>query len=144
MNYTFRKCTYDDLEFIFELKVLCLKYIIEKVYGWDDKDQKEKTKRELDRMINDMRIIMVDGKDVGVTTFIKHNDYYNLGLTMIHPRYQGKGIGGDIINTYIKETKKYNKEIVLKVFKDNKAQELYKRLGFKTYEDDENYLYMKL
>ena len=144
MNYIFKECTYNDLNFIFELKIMCLKWIIEKVYGWDDVDQKEKTKHELDRMVNDMRIIIVDGKDIGVTTFTKHDTYYNLGLTMIHPDYQGKGIGGRIIKTYIDEAKKDNKEILLKVFKRNKAQELYKRLGFKIYDEDKNYLYMKI
>ncbi len=36
MNYTLRECTFDDIDFIFELKKLCLKWYIDIVYGWDD------------------------------------------------------------------------------------------------------------
>lgn len=39
MKYNLRKCTFDDIDFIFELKKLCLKWYIEIVYGWDDESQ---------------------------------------------------------------------------------------------------------
>jgi|GEM_PF-5975693 len=43
MNYTFRNCTNNDIEFILNLKELCLKWYIEKIYGWDKEVQRQKT-----------------------------------------------------------------------------------------------------
>ena len=34
-DYKKRDCTYDDLEYILVLKDLCLRWYIEKIYGWD-------------------------------------------------------------------------------------------------------------
>lgn len=46
MNYTFRNCTAHDIDFIFDLKKLCMKWYIEKIYGWDDAIQMTKTADE--------------------------------------------------------------------------------------------------
>ncbi|MDE5963916.1 MAG: GNAT family N-acetyltransferase, partial [Eubacterium sp.] len=101
MNYILRECTFDDFDFIFELKKLCLKWHIDIVYGWDDESQYNKTRNELNRNIDYMKIIYVDNISVGVTTFYKEDDSYRVGLTMIHPDYQNKGIGSAVIRDYI-------------------------------------------
>ena len=45
----------------------------------------------MDRHINDMKIIMLENKDMGVTTFYEEDDTYGVGLIIIHPDYQNKG-----------------------------------------------------
>ena len=63
MNIGFRKCEYNDLEFILKLKELCFKWYIEIIYGWDIDKQREFTKRELDEHLKDMKIITMDDND---------------------------------------------------------------------------------
>lgn len=144
MKYSLRKCTFDDIDFIFELKKLCLKWYIEIVYGWNDEIQYNKTRNELNRNIDDMKIICVDDMAVGITTFSEEADCYCVGLTMIHPDYQNKGIGSAVIRDYIDFAEKKNKRIIIKTYKDNPAQNLYKRLGFKAYNEDSTHIHLEI
>ena len=144
INYILRKCHYVDTNFIFDLKVLCLKWYIEKIYTWDDKIQKEKTLNELHKNLQNMRIIIADNKDIGVTTFEETEDYFRVGLIMIHPDYQRKGIGTDIISKYIKTAKENNKRIIIKTYRENPARNLYERLGFKIYNEDNTHIYLEI
>lgn len=144
MNIEFRNCKYDDLDFIVNLKELCLKWYIEIIYGWDKMVQKEKTILELDKHINDMRIIKIEDKDVGITTFYQKDETYVIGLIMIHPNYQNKGIATKIINEYINIAKNDNKRITIKTYKENPARKLYERFGFKVYKIDNTHVYMEI
>ena len=142
MNIGFRKCEYDDLEFILKLKELCFKWYIEIIYGWDIDKQREFTKRELDEHLKDMKIITMDDNDIGLTTFYNENDIYVVGMIMIHPEYQNKGIATNILKEYIEIARKDNKKIILKTYKKNPARKLYERLGFKIYEEDETHVHL--
>ena len=142
MNIEFRNCKYADVDFILKLKELCFKWYIEIIYGWDINIQREKTIRELDKHIKDMRIIKSENKDIGVTTFYKNEDTYVIGLIIIHPDYQNKGIATNILNEYIEIAKNENKKIIIKTYKKNPAKKLYERLGFELYNEDETHVHM--
>ena len=142
MNIGFRKCEYDDLEFILKLKELCFKWYIEIIYGWDIDKQREFTKRELDEHLKDMKIITMDDNDIGLTTFYNENEIYVVGMIMIHPEYQNKGIATNILKEYIEIARKDNKKIILKTYKKNPARKLYERLGFKIYKEDETHVHL--
>lgn len=144
MKYSLRKCTFGDIDFIFELKKLCLKWYIEIVYGWNEEDQYKKTVNELKRNIDCMNVIHADNTAVGVTTFSEEDNVYCVGLTMIHPDYQNKGIGSAVIRDYINFAEKKNKRIIIKTYKDNPAQNLYNRLGFKVYDKDNSHIYLEI
>lgn len=144
MNYTLRDCTYDDVEFILELKRLGLKWYIEKIYGWNENIQRQKTIQELNKNIKDMKIIIVDNKDVGITTFNKNEDFYSIGLTIIHPDYQNKKIATNILLKYIEMAKEDRKRIIIKTYKKNPAKRLYERIGFKKYDNDDTHIYLEI
>lgn len=129
MNIEFRNCEYNDVDFILELKELCFKWYIEIIYGWNINIQREKTIHELDKHIGDMRIIKLDNKDVGVTTFYEEEGTYVVGLIIIHPDYQNKGIATNIIKEYIDTAKNENKRIIIKTYKQNPAKNYMKDLG---------------
>ena len=144
MNYKYRKCTLDDFELILNLKTLGMKWYIEKLYGWDDEVQKQKTLNELNKNIDNMKVIVVDGRDVGITTFCENDDNYQVGLIIIHPDYQNKGIATNIISEYIKTAKTNKKRIIIKTYKENPAQKLYKKLGFEVYKKDDTHIYLDI
>ena len=140
----FRKCKYSDADYILKLKELCIKWYIEIIYGWNIEVQREKNIHELQKHKDDMRILIKDGKDIGVTTFYEENNQYVVGLIMIHPEYQGEGLGSKIIKEYIDLAKKSNKKIKIKVYKENPAKRLYERLGFEIYNEDDTHLYLSI
>ena len=140
----FRKCEFSDLEFILNLKDLCLKWYIEIIYGWDINVQRKLTYQELKEHKDDMRIIILDKKEVGVTTFYEENGKYIVGLIMVHPSCQGRKTGTTIINSYIDIARKEHKEILIKTYKLNPAKRLYERLGFEIYKEDETHVYLHI
>lgn len=142
MNIEFRNLEYNDVDFILKLKELCFKWYIETIYGWDINIQREKTIYELDGHIRDMRIIKLDNKDIGVTTFYEEESTYVVGMIMIHPDYQNKGIATNIIKEYIQTAKNKNKRIKIKTYKKNPAKKLYERLGFRIYNEDKTHVHM--
>lgn len=144
MIYKLRECKLDDLDFILKLKEFGMKWYIEKIYGWDINVQKQKTLKELHNNLNNMKIIMVDGNDVGVTTFIETDSYFQVGLLIILPEYQNKGIASSIIREYIQIANNKKKRIIIKTYKDNPAQNLYKRLGFNIYNTDDTHIYLDI
>lgn len=144
MKYDLRECKYDDLDFILELKRLGLKWYIEEVYGWDETIQRDLTVKELETNINNMKIIVVEGNDVGVTCFFECEEYYCIGLTLVHPNYQNNKIATNILLEYIDVARKQNKRIIIKTYKKNRARELYERLGFVQYKKDETHIYLEI
>lgn len=144
MKIKFRKCKQNDISFILELKELGMKWYIEKIYGWNIEIQKEKTKREIEKFKDTMKIIVVDNQDIGVTNFFEDEGKYHVGLIIVHPDYQGKGIATKIIKDYIYITREEKKEILIKTYKYNPAKKLYEKLGFKQYDEDDTHAYLSI
>ena len=144
MEIRFRKCEYDDLEFILKLKELGMKWYYEKTYGWDINFQRERTKREIEKFIDTLKIIIVDDKDIGVLNFFEDNNELVIGLIIINPDYQRKKIATTIINDCINTAKKENKTIRISTYKYNPAKILYERLGFKQYSEDDTHVYLHI
>ena len=144
MKYSLRSYTYNDVDFILELKKLCLRWYIEKIYGWDEEAQRNKTIKELENNIDDVKIIVVDGIDIGVTGFCKGKECYCIGLMLVHPDYPNKGIATNILLGYIDIARKENKRIIIKTYKENRARKLYERLGFVQYKQDDTHVYLEI
>ena len=144
MDYTYVNCNEDDIDFVFNLKKETMKWYIEKIYGWNDEVQKQKTLNEINRNIGNMKIIIIDNEKIGVTTFIDNKNEYIIGLTMISPKHQNKGIATNIINDYIERAKRNKKRIIIKTYKENPARNLYLRLGFKIYDEDNTHIFLEI
>lgn len=143
MDIKFRPCTYDDLEYVLKLKELGMKWYIEKIYGWDENIQRDFTKKEFDEKLPNMKIIMLDGQDIGATTFGEYDNYFEVGLIVLHPDYRNRGIATQILNSYIEFARPTGKRIILKTYQENPAQRLYFRLGFKLYNRDKTHIYLE-
>lgn len=131
-----------DYEFIFSTKKICYKKYVEENYGeWVDKTQYEMLDKFLAETKDKIKIIVVNGNRAGFTNgqIIDYNNYEQ-GNICILPQYQNRGIGTLILKDAIKKNK--NKNIILQVFKQNRAQELYKRLGFEIFGETKSHYKM--
>ena len=144
MKYLFRNCTLDDFDFLFELKKQNFKWYVDKIWGWNDDDQKQRLKQDLGEHLAHKRIISVDSKKVGVyAVHTTENGDLFINEISILKEYQNKGLGRKILEEQLKENQKKGIRTILQVFKDNPAKRLYEKLGFKVYGETETHYQME-
>lgn len=144
MKYNFRKCSLDDFDFLFELKKQNFKFYVEKIWGWDDEEQRERLKRDLEEHLEHKRIIELDGKKIGVyATHLTEIGEFFINEISLLKEYQKQGIGTDILTKQLEENKKNGIKTRLQVFKENPAKKLYERLGFTVYNETETHYQME-
>ena len=144
MKYTFRQCTLEDFDFLFKLKKQNFKWYIDKIWGWNDEQQKEKLKKDLDEHLEHKKIILVDDKEIGiyVTHFTEDGDLFINEISIVK-EYQKKGIGTDILNKQLEKNRNNGIRTILQVFKDNPAKSLYEKLGFTIYNETDTHYQME-
>ena len=144
MKYLFRNCTLDDFDFLFELKKQNFKWYVDKIWGWNDDDQKQRLKQDLKEHLQHKRIILLDNKEVGVYAIhtTENGDLFINEISILK-EYQNKGIGRKILEEQLKENRQKGIRTILQVFKDNPAKSLYKKLGFKVYGETETHYQME-
>ena len=143
-NLKLRKATPDDSEFAYQTKKAAFQEYVEKVWGWDEDEQRHLHKERF--ASQDFYVILVSGEDIGIMAIVRHPDHIKLNQMFILPEYQSKGIGAECMNRIIKEATTSKLPIRLQVLKvNNRAAVFYKRLGFrKTGETDTHTLMEKL
>ena len=143
-EYTFRNCTLNDFDFLFNLKKQHFKWYVDKIWGWNDTDQKEKLKHDLTEHLEHKHIIICNNEPIGIYAFhiTENGDCFIDEISLIK-EYQHNGIGTSILKNQIKENHKNKVRTILQVFKDNPAKKLYEKLGFKVYGETETHYQME-
>jgi len=77
------------------------------------------------------QILMSGGSEVGYCYIEYFPDHIFAHELVLLPEFQGKGIGSKMLSKVIEEAKAKNIPIKLQVLKENQAQHLYRKLGFK-------------
>jgi ribosomal protein S18 acetylase RimI-like enzyme len=97
------------------------------VWGWDDAEQRAYLAKNL--VLERVRVIVVDGFDVGRLDVQEGDDEIFLALIELVPEHQGRGIGGRLIRDILDRAD--GRGVVLSVLAVNhRAYRLYRRLGF--------------
>ena len=144
MNIKFRKCTLDDFDFLFKLKKENFKKYVDNIWGWDDDDQIKRLRIDLEETLEQKNVIIYNDIEVGVFSFYMiEKDICRINEVNILKEYQNLGIGTYILENKLKENSEKNIRTILQVFKDNPAMNLYKRLGFKVFEETETHYRME-
>lgn len=134
VNVYFRECTLEDFDFLFQLKKENFKSYVEKIWGWKEEEQKGRLKTDLEEHLKHKKMILVDGKCVGV--YARHitdeGDLFINEISIVR-EFQNKGIGSKILREQLHENHIKGIRTILQVFKDNPAKKLYERLGFRVY-----------
>lgn len=132
-NFILRTAKLEDKDFIFNLLKENMLESFKKHWGfWNEKSFEENYHQEQIRIIeyNNVRIGYLDFKfksDCGYTNNIQ-----------IRCEFRDKGIGTKIMKLIEQETKKHGlNKMRLKSFKDSRAVNLYKRLGYKKILEDD-------
>ncbi|MFX1475515.1 MAG: GNAT family N-acetyltransferase [Promethearchaeota archaeon] len=141
-NLTLREVKSDDSELTYQIKRAAFKEYIEKVWGWDEKEQRKLHERRF--ASQDYQVIQVDNIDVGYMSIVQQPDCIKLYQMFVLPEYQNKGIGTKCMLHIINEATLSKLPIRLQVLKVNsRAFKFYQGLGFKSTEESENHILME-
>jgi len=137
MKYKLHKAAIDDFDFVFEVKKNALGRYIEQTWGWNEELQRIMQEDEFKS--ENIFIVKHKGQQVGTVGINEKNNEVIVSRLYILDMYQTKGIGSQIMTDIISDNP--DKKIRLGVLKvNNKAKELYERLGFKVIgEENEHY-----
>lgn len=89
------------------------------------------------------KIILLNNQKIGLLKLVENETEIEIHQIQIEPKHQNKGIGKEIIQTVIQNASKNDIPVKLSVLKANKAQNLYKNLGFEIYDENEYSYFMK-
>lgn len=142
MEYLLRPTTDEDYDFLYWLHTATIREAVEASWGWDENFQQQRFREHFDPSAQ--RIVVVEGKDVGVLKVEERDGKPFLGLIEIAPGYQGQGLGTRIIRDLLADTHLRGQALTLHVLKTNpRARALYERLGFVIVEEREKRYVMR-
>jgi ribosomal protein S18 acetylase RimI-like enzyme len=141
MEISLRAALPGDFEFARRTYYDTMRWIIERLFGWDEAREDAKFARYFD--IGAVRIITVDGRDAGWIQTQPGEGAINLVSLYVAPPLQRQGVGTTILKRLLAEAESQDRAVTLSVVKFNPAIGLYERHGFQIVHEDEYKYYMR-
>ncbi len=140
MKITKRTAKVEDTEFARTVHHIAYHDVVVRQFGgWDEEKQNSFFKNDWNNG-EGFEIILLDNIPCGYYSFEeRENEIIGKELVLL-PEFQGKGIGTNILTELIELSKVKNKVLKIGALKENKALELYRRLGFKDSEKNETHI----
>ncbi|MEO6567772.1 MAG: N-acetyltransferase, partial [Opitutaceae bacterium] len=145
MQFTFRAASESDYAWLWQLKRLTMRTYVEAMWGgWDDAAQEDFFRRNF--LPATIRVIVVDGQDVGLLHVERETEALFLANLQILPEFQNRGLGSAVVRRVIEEAHAMGLGVVrLQVLKSNQpARRLYERLGFELTQEGSMHDQMRL
>jgi ribosomal protein S18 acetylase RimI-like enzyme len=140
VSIALRSALSDDFEYCRRIYFTEMEWIIEKLH-LNRPSQTATFQQYWDA--TQVRIITVDGADVGWLQTITQNNEIFLAQLFVDRDFQRRGVGTEVMRRLINEAQACKQAIRLNVVKINPCVRLYERLGFRVIEEDERKFYMK-
>ena len=143
MTIQLRKAAPEDYDLVRSVHHRTMQGYVEDFFGsWDQDYQDQRFARIY--KIEEARIIMHDGMDVGWLARRDPLQEIILAEFYVAPEHQNRGIGTQVLRDLIAEARQKNKNVSLGVMKNNPARRLYEREGFKVIGENDYKFLMKL
>lgn len=142
LSWSLRAARPEDYDFLFTLHEATMREYIERVWGWDDKEQARILRSRLHP--EGWHIIQSQNQDIGLLVVDEEAGSIRLAEIELMPTWQGRGIGSSIVRWLIEESAAAGKPLTLRVLHVNeRAQTLYERLGFRPFKEIETHVYLR-
>lgn len=141
VKYFLRAVKTADFDFLYRLKVVCLKEYIEAIWGWDEAKQRRLFKDNFDLATS--QIIVAFGRDIGQLSIVERQDEIFLSGIYILPGYQSLGLGSQIIRELLDSARANERPVRLQVLVSNPARALYERLGFSVIDKNDTHFILR-
>ncbi|ALP35082.1 acetyltransferase [Paenibacillus sp. IHB B 3084] len=140
--FTLRQSQNSDVETIAHLRAIVLRNDLSRLGRFDEEKVRQRFRDAFDSVHT--WIIEVDSSFVGCIAFKPTLDGYLLEHFYIHPNYQGKGVGSQVLRNLLEQNGVKGNRVTLNVLQGSSARRLYERFGFKVESEDPIDVYMSL
>ena len=140
MDYSLRPAAERDFDFLYNLKVACLKEYVTATYGWDEQDQLRRFSDSFDP--SSTEIIVVKEQDVGQISLEEQASEIFIAGIYILPAWQNLGLGSTVLKDVLSRGAERGTGVRLQVLKVNPASRLYERIGFTVVEETDTHYKM--
>ena len=131
-----------DREFCFRVTERAMRSYVEQTFGrWDAERQRERHANDFAASRPD--IVSFHGVDVGIWLVLREPTRLVLSKIYLLPEFQRRGIGSDLLDRLIRESRSTRVPIHLRLLKVNPALSLYARKGFRVVRQEDAYIYME-
>lgn len=142
VRYSMRAATVEDFAFIHKLRVSGLREHVERIWGWDDDDQRARFARNF--VADAYQVIVVNGRDVGAILVEWGSDDVFLADIEIMAEWRGRGLGSAVLGDILAAARRRGQPVRLQVLQGNPARRLYERLGFEAIGETATHVTMRL
>ncbi|MGC5742920.1 GNAT family N-acetyltransferase [Chryseobacterium sp. NFX27] len=137
---TYRKASENDIDYLLDLRTKTMNPHYADSHLSTDR---ETTLQRILYQFEKANIILLNNEPVGLLKINRAADKTEVLQLQIDPGQQGKGLGKTILSDILAEASAEGKTVSLSVLKTNKAQNLYKSLGFKIVDEDKQSFFME-
>jgi len=139
---TYRPAKFKDWKLTFKFKKEVLKSYVEKIWGWDEKKQRNLHEENFNP--EKTKIIQLENKDIGYLIVRDSDLEIYIENLILGLKYQNNGLGTKLMISIIQKSEIEKKSVRLKVLKENKrAKKFYEHLGFEEISESEYYYELK-
>ncbi len=144
MEIQFEAIKNSDYELLFKVVKEGLYSYVNEVFGWDDQFQHSRLKQ--DYQFEWFHWVYCRGENVGMVCYKRYNNAMHVHLLVIFPKYQGQGFGSRVMEKIkVEACSEQREKITLSSFVINQqAVRLYKGLGYKVTDSDNDFLTLTL
>ncbi|PWQ93415.1 GNAT family N-acetyltransferase [Leucothrix arctica] len=130
-----------DTDFAFEAKRQAMGPHITTKWGWDESFQRNLHKQRYSE--KPWFIIHLESKPIGTVSIHELPEHTRFGEFYLLDEYRDKGIGTQILKTFLEECDEKSQCVVLEFLKWNPVGTLYKRYGFEVTSENDIHYFMK-
>ena len=141
MKIALRTARSEDFVFARDLYFETMRGMIERLFGWDQSREERNFAGFF--KVEEARIIVADGQDVGWIQEQVEERTINLGSFYVMPAMQRRGIGTKVLDILLTRAADQSKAMTLAVVKINPARYFYEKRGFRITHEDHHKLYMR-
>lgn len=142
LKLSLRSVAPEDEALCLQMREAAFRGYIELNRPWDDEEERQHHGRRFREQV--FRIIELDSQPVGFVATVIHESHLRVYQLMVHPDYQGRGIGGWCLERLLEQARSEGRALRLQCMKANpRALAFYERYGFVTVGDDETHLLLE-
>lgn len=140
MTFLLRPATHGDIDFLLELRLATMDVHLREMGVFFSRERhRERVLLEFEHA----RVIMVGDEAVGMVKALQKDDALHVQQLQVLPEWQGRGIGGQVVDHLIAQAEAEGRPLTLTVLKRNPALRLYLRNGFEQVGEDEHEFHLR-